>query len=650
MLIGLATVLVSGGLLIWRFGGDLFAKQRVDLLYHTVVEEPLEITVVERGTLEAAKNADIICLVKATRGSMTATSIRWVIDDGTQVKKGDKVVELDKSGLEDQRLTQKIAVDKAKAALIDADGQVRITESQNATDLSEAETLLTLAQLDYDKYVSPKGEFMRDKNKIEGDIKEAESNLEMWRERAAWTRRMVEKKFKSASEAESDEARLKSAELALARLHNEFTVLTEFMRKRTETDLLSKIKEAERKVARVKIQNEAKLATAKSNAETAKSTLSQETEKLRDLDEQIANCTLVAPKDGMVVYFQDERSRGGFGSAGSTIMQGEPVREGQKLIRIPDLSHMLVNTRVHEAMVSRIRTGMKVEVKVDAMPDRVLKASVRSVATVAIANDWRSADVKMYQTMVSIDEEVPTLKPGMSAEVSIHVAATDTSVPTVPVQAIVGGPEMGTKRKLFVKGPNGEPMEREIEIGLSNDKIAEIRSGVKAGDEVVLNPKVLVGDSMRTRQAGDFTSKEGGAPPADGGAKPGTPGTPGAPATPGPGTPPAGGPGASPGGGPAGGPAAGGPGGGRRAQMDPAAFKERLKDPAFKKQMMESPFFQQAMKDQGVDDIEKLDMTKMQQRGGGGGRPMGGAPGGPGAGGPGGGRPMGGGPAGGAPQ
>src|ERR1051326_2774839 len=109
---------------------------------------------------------------------------------------------------------------------------------------------------------------------------------------------------------------------------------------------------------------------------------------------------------------------------------------------------MLVNTRVHEAMVSRIRSGMHVEVKIDAFPDRVLKASVRTVATVAVQTDWRSAAVKMYKKMVSIDESMPGLKPGMSAEVIIHVDTTDKPVPTVPVEAIVGGPETGPKRRI----------------------------------------------------------------------------------------------------------------------------------------------------------------------------------------------------------
>lgn len=636
-------MIALGGGAFYYFGSDLLlGKQREDLIYHTVKEEPLEVTVVERGTLEAARNDDIICMVKASgRGSTAATTIRWVIEDGTQVKKGDKVIELDRSGLEDQKLTQQIAVEKARAAVIKAEGDLQTVISQNDSDELDAQAKLDVAKLDLEKYIFDKdgkgGEYLRDLNKILGDLKEAESNVEMWRERAAWTRRMFEKKFKTINEVEADEAKLKSAELAVRKLKDELTVLKEFQYRRNVVDLESKVKLAEEALKRVRIQRQAKEATARSELETAKKTLEQEEAKLKDIEEQLQYCTMYAPKDGMVVYFVDERSRGGFGAQSSVIAQGEPVREGQKLIRIPDLSSMLVNTRVHEAMVSRVRPGMKVGVRVDALRDRILKGSVKSVATIAIQLDWRSAgDVKMYQTIVSIDETVPGLKPGMSAEVTIHVDATDKPVPTVPVQAIVGGPEMGAKRTVFVKGPNGQPVEREVEIGLTNDKVAEIRNGLKAGEEVVLNPKVLVGDRAKTRQPGELAPPgaptnggQPGAPGSSGGDKPATAGAPnGAGGPPSPGAAPsAGGP---PG---AGGPmaGAGGPGGGgRRGGFNPAM----LNDPEVKKMMMQDPRVQAIMKEQGVDDVSKIDWTKVRIPGRGAGGPGGGPNGGPPAGGP----------------
>src|SRR5438132_9698997 len=88
----------------------------------------------------------------------------------------------------------------------------------------------------------------------------------------------------------------------------------------------------------------------------------------------------------------------------------------------------------------------------------------------------------------------------MTAEVTITVADALENVLTLPLQAIIGSAEMGATRKCFVITARG-PEEREIVVGLSNDKDAEIQKGLEPGDEVLINPKVLVGDKIKTRDA-----------------------------------------------------------------------------------------------------------------------------------------------------
>jgi hypothetical protein len=130
-----------------------------------------------------------------------------------------------------------------------------------------------------------------------------------------------------------------------------------------------------------------------------------------------------------------------------------------------------------------------------------------------LKQDWMSADVKNYQTMVSIDESLEGLKPGMSAEVTIHVESTDQHVLTVPIQAVFGGVELGLTRKVFINTPDG-PHERDVTIGLANEKIVEIKDGLKEGEVVVLNPKAILGDKAKTRQVID--NARGGMPGSDG--------------------------------------------------------------------------------------------------------------------------------------
>jgi hypothetical protein len=153
------------------------------------------------------------------------------------------------------------------------------------------------------------------------------------------------------------------------------------------------------------------------------------------------------------------------------------------------------------------------------LPGRTFQGHVRTVAQVASQADSWISDVKLYQTMVLIDYEVhhdgtqkrisgEEIKPDMTAEVTITVDTANEPVLTVPVQSILGGAEMGGTREVFVKTPTGYD-RRPVTLGLYNDKVVEVREGLAEGDEIVLNPKVLLAPDDKTRTR-DGDSKGGG--------------------------------------------------------------------------------------------------------------------------------------------
>jgi multidrug resistance efflux pump len=523
--------------------------RRPDLILYKLRYEPLNLTVVERGALESADNREVTCRVRA--GSKATTlNIKWVIDDGAQVKAGDTLMEIDDSPLQDALKTEKIALDQAHAAWVAAEENYKIQSSQNESDIKTAEVNLQLKKIDLKNYLE--GAYPADLKVKLGAIKTAESNVEQQRDRAAWAQRMVKKGYQTASQAQAEQAKLESFELDLAKAKEDLRVLTDPVfgtKKLTETDKTNTAAEADRALARTKLQAIAKEVQADSDRQAKRSVYVQEQEKYDDIEDQIRKCVITSPQDGMVVYYVSEQSRYGSGSSQSIIAQGEPVKEGQKLMRIPDLRHMLVNTKIHEAMVRRIKgelwrptgftdalratlvlnpdgvsrfmnlfampeirdrfrdremekaaDGMRATVRVEAFQERPLAAHVKSVGTVASQQDWMSADVKVYQTMIAIDEVVDGLKPGMSAEVTIHVESAGEHVLTVPIQAVFGGVEMGRTRRVFVMAPDG-PQEREVTVGLTNDRVVEIKDGLQEGEEVVLNPRAIIGDKVKTRQA-----------------------------------------------------------------------------------------------------------------------------------------------------
>src|SRR5439155_23310653 len=85
-----------------------------------------------------------------------------------------------------------------------------------------------------------------------------------------------------------------------------------------------------------------------------------------------------------------------------------------------DVQQDLRDAYRHKEYITAKR-GQEATVRVDAMPEVSLPGRVRSVAAVASQADLFMSDVKVYQTLVLIEQKVDGLKPDMNAEVTIHI-------------------------------------------------------------------------------------------------------------------------------------------------------------------------------------------------------------------------------------
>ena len=163
---------------------------------------------------------------------------------------------------------------------------------------------------------------------------------------------------------------------------------------------------------------------------------------------------------------------------------------------------MQVKTAVHESVLDRIKKGLKASIRVDAFPDRQYHGTVQSVAVLPDQGGWLSSDTKVYSTIVTIDQEVEQLKPGMTAVVEIHVDRLQ-NVLAVPVQAIV---QVGQETWVYLDR-SGRPQRQHVRLGATNDKFVEISEGMSEGDRVVLNPSAIT-DSERATKKGPATTAE----------------------------------------------------------------------------------------------------------------------------------------------
>ena len=120
------------------------APVRADVLLHTVKREPLLVSVAEKGTLESADNNDIVCRVRAGSKGFAST-INWVIDDGTRVKPGQLLMLLDDSALKDQEDQKQIELVNAQANKLNSAKDVEIAIKQNKLEVATAEQKFTTA-------------------------------------------------------------------------------------------------------------------------------------------------------------------------------------------------------------------------------------------------------------------------------------------------------------------------------------------------------------------------------------------------------------------------------------------------------------------------------------------------------------------------
>jgi RNA polymerase sigma factor (sigma-70 family) len=218
--------------------------------------------------------------------------------------------------------------------------------------------------------------------------------------------------------------------------------------------------------------------------------------QLDDIKDQIKKCTIKAPKDGVIFYYIPEATRA---KVSPILAPGEPVREGQKLLQMPDLDNMLASIRVPEALVASVRGEDKVrgqlqaaQIKVDAHPKTVLKGHVKFVDTLAAPDIFLARDEKVYKTLVAIDKDknamIPRLLPGMSVEVTIEEVARKNGVVRVPVKAVV---QAGQGHHCYVK-VGKEILKREVTLGLRGPRFVEIKSGLQEDDLVVRDVDGLV--------------------------------------------------------------------------------------------------------------------------------------------------------------
>jgi HlyD family secretion protein len=397
---------------------------------HQVNRGTVRVLVTEQGTLESSNNTEVKCRV---RGFNTVT---FVVETGTIVEAGDLLVRLDTKNIDDTLSTQQTKVHESRA-----------TFEKSKANVAEAEIAI-------DAYLE--GTYKTQQLALQREVEVAAENLRTAQTMRDQSEALFKKGYVTDLEVEGNQLTVTQAELELKVKQVELEVLQKYTKEmRMET-----------------LQGNLKASHSKMEADQAG--LNMDQIRLDRALEELEACEIRAERGGMVIY----PSAAAWKNT-PDITEGATVRKDQVLLLMPDLGKMQVKVGIHESVVERVRVGMKAEV---TLPDFKVEGVVKSISSVTRPAGWWTGNVVKYDTVIELPQ-VEGLKPGMSAEVKVVLAEYEDVV-KVPVSAIVDTPDA---EYCWVWSETGAT-KRKIQTGDTDEKFVVVGSGIKTGDQVVLNP------------------------------------------------------------------------------------------------------------------------------------------------------------------
>ena len=169
-------------------------------------------------------------------------------------------------------------------------------------------------------------------------------------------------------------------------------------------------------------------------------------------------------------------------------LQGMKVQPGEKLFDLVDISTVWVVSDIYEHELALVRIGQKAEITLDAMPGKVFVASIEYVSPL-LAGETRTAKVRF-----SLANQGGELKPQMFAKVQLKIPMGRRLV--VPDTAVI---DTGARQLVYVDKGDGYFEPREVTLGVKAEGMAEIISGLRAGEKVASAATFLIDSEARLK-------------------------------------------------------------------------------------------------------------------------------------------------------
>jgi len=427
------------------------------------------VSLVEPGTLAAARSVTLASEIRSNRAKIVS-----LVADGSWLEAGDVVLRFDPTPFEEERLAALADVRDAEAATVRADQERKLQIAKAEEALESARHAVRLAQLNLEAFEKGTGAL----NVREAEVRAAEAASELVRARddLADMERMLRQGFVSAEEVGRQRERVEDLARQSGLQGDRLRTAREIHYPRDLERARNQLEEAEDSVARSEGVLYYTREYYRAARESAQRKEESSREALRRIEEQLAKTQIATPITGFLVL-QDIPLENGKRRP----QVGDSVWSGVPIATVPDLSQMLVTAFVREVDLHRVHVGQPARISIEAYPDLHLPGRIDHIGS--LAESVADSPWKFFPVTLTLADADDRLRPGMSARVEFELEQANDVV-RVPADAIF---ERGDRKVVYVRH-GSSVAEHEVALGLANETHVEVRAGLSAGEELLLEP------------------------------------------------------------------------------------------------------------------------------------------------------------------
>jgi HlyD family secretion protein len=421
------------------------------------------------GELEAERSLNIASTIRTEQPKVIE-----LVADGTHVNMHDLLVKID-------TLPFEIKIEELKTSIQENEGKVKGFEQALAWEIEQSEHAskaalleLEVAQLELDKVVSGDGPL--EIARLKSTMNKTKVKYDELNTYAVDLKNLEDQGLLNAAEVNQTQKKLMEEQEQYENAKLQYESFIKHVHP-------MQIKKAETALKCLANKQEEAQRTAKFNIEKARLGLAQAQQVLtsvqRQLQEAQYELTLTeirAPAPGMVVLKEEFRN-----NQRRKPRIGDVLVRNQTILDLPDLSSMIVKTKVREIDLYKVAIGKAATIEVDAYPNLQFPGKVVFIGILAIADVMRPGEEKHFEVRVALENSDPRLRPGMTSRVIVHSGEVHEGL-SIPIHSVF---ELNKQHFCYLKQKQLFT-QKPVQVGLSNEQWVQILSGLEEHDQIAL--------------------------------------------------------------------------------------------------------------------------------------------------------------------